>query len=130
MADEKESIERSSDSKQNQTNDPFKGIFWGALFIYTGILFFLVEWNFLYSDEWFPFFIFGLGILMIGDFLIRQLVESLPKSGMSKLIFGLIFLVLSASNIFYLEDWWPIILVFIGGFMVWSAFRKREIKLS
>ena len=126
MAGETESLEKTC--KRGQTSDLSKGIIWGILFIYAGFLFFLVEWNVIYGDEWFSFFLLGLGILLIGDYLIRQFVESLPKCSMAKLIFGLIFLVLSANHIFYLEDWWPLLLV--GGFMIWSAFRRREVKLS
>ena len=128
MADETEALKRTCE--RSKTKDPSSGIFWGILFIYAGLLCFLVEWNFIYGDEWFSFFLLGLGIIMIGEYLIRQFVESVPKCGMAKLIFGLIFLVIGSNHIFYLEDWWPLLLVLVGGFMIWSAFRRKQVKLS
>jgi hypothetical protein len=110
--------------------DQLSSIFWGILLIYLGVLFFLVEFDILYSDEWFAFFIFGLGVLMVGDYLLRHFSESLRTASMAKLIFGILFIVLSANHLFYLNEWWPLLLVAVGLLMVWSSFRKREARVN
>ncbi len=102
------------------------GLFWGILFIYLGILLILENQHFLYRDEWIPLFIFGLGILLVGDYFVRLLVESIKNPSHVKLVFGILLIAGSASHIFYLYDWWPLLLVLIGGLMVWFSLRKKD----
>jgi fatty acid desaturase len=121
-----EKIEKKVVGKRDQ----FSGLFWGISLIYIGVLLMLVEFDFLYGDEWFPYFVFGFGVLMVGDFLLRQFFSSLRSASVAKLIFGILFIILSANHLFYLYEWWPLLLVLIGGIMVWSSFRKREGKVN
>jgi len=117
---------QETEEKSCCKRDHLSAIFWGILLIFLGVLLMLVEFNYLYSDEWFAFFVFGLGVLMVGDYILRQFSTTLRTANVAKLIFGILFIIVSANHVFYLSDWWPLLLVVAGGIMVWSSFRKKE----
>lgn len=121
-------IQANVDEKKIDLSDSSfntSGLFWGILFIYLGILLILENQHFLYHEEWIPLFVFGLGILMVGDYFVRISVSSRKKPSIAKLIFGILFILASADHIFYIHDWWPLLLVLIGGWMIFSSLRKK-----
>lgn len=116
----------SNQPPRRTPHDPYTGIFWGALLTFLGTLLLLGEWGLVSEDQLWPIFISGAGLLLIGDYFLRPMV--LPRSSVSvaRLIFGVILTVIGLNQLYYLGDWWPLLLIFAGGAMVWSALRRKN----
>jgi len=90
MSEKQQSAKNVAKANSTKHHDFLHGIFWGVLLIYIGVLFLLVKSDQIYEDEWFTYFFFGLGILLVTDYFIRMFSVQLRSASCMKLVFGAI----------------------------------------
>ncbi len=117
--------ERRTGETHCQSGDWLRKTFWGILLIYLGVLLLLVKMEILWEDEWIPYFIFGLGALLVIEYLYRLLSPQLETAGTPKLILGILLILFSANGLDFIADWWPLILIAVGVLLIWIAWREE-----
>lgn len=111
------------DEKKRKTGDPFSGITGGLIIILLGVVFLLTTLDTISWADWWAYFLFGLGVILILDGLIRISSPARhPSTG--KFIGGSILIIIGASHIFGFVTWWPLILIAVGVILVVSSLRK------
>lgn len=90
---EEESIE------EKFRRDPFAAIFLGLIAILAGIFFFLATQGYIKWEDWWAYFLLGLGAILIIEALARQAVPAYRRPIFGRLIAGLVLICIGAGNI-------------------------------
>lgn len=106
-------------------HDPFSGIITGVLFVIAGALIFADKLDIL-EGGWFWWLIFAYGIILIGESVYRLSVPRYSRPVGGRLIWGAILVAFSASQIYELENWWPLILIAAGVAMIVNSVVSRK----
>jgi hypothetical protein len=118
------SVQNEKESVKKQ--DPLSGMTGGLILIVLGVLFLLAQQGYISWNSWWAYFLVGLGLIFILESLIR-ITRSEPSGRYTgKLIGGAVLLVIGASNAFGMVSWWPLILIVIGVFLLFSSFKKQD----
>jgi hypothetical protein len=118
-------------SEQNEKesvnkHDPLSGMTGGLILIILGVLFLLAQQGYISWNTWWAYFLVGLGSIFILESLIR-IARSEPSGRYTgKLIGGAVLLVIGAANAFGMVSWWPLILILVGVFLLFSSFKKQD----
>jgi hypothetical protein len=117
--------EHQSDRK-HQKNDPLSGMTGGLILILLGVLFMLAQEDIISWDNWWKYFLIGLGGIFILEALVR-IARSEPSGRYAgKLIGGAVLVVIGGISVFGMVSWWPMILIGLGLFLILSSFRKAK----
>jgi len=110
--------------------------FWSTTFLLLGFFFFLRNYNlipFYFWDEIWPVILLAIGISFVVLYLFKPQDWGVLIPGVVLLFIG--FVALAHTMDFYwrtsrfIEDFWPVILILIGGALVLSSFlRKKSIE--
>ena len=106
--------------------DPLSGMSGGLILILLGVLFLMAQQDYISWNNWWAYFLVGLGAIFILESLIR--ITRAEPSGRytGKLIGGAVLLVIGAANAFGMVSWWPLILILVGVFLLFSSFKKQD----
>jgi hypothetical protein len=92
---------------------PMHGLFWGLLLILLGVLFFIKYQGNLSDDQWWQYFLIGLGAIFIVDALVHYL-RRISYGIYGRLIAGAILIVVGLSFLNGWDNWWPLVLIAAG----------------
>ena len=107
-------------------------VFWGTNLFLLGVFFFLRNYDiipYLFMDELWPVFLIIFGISFLALFIVNPADWGVLVPAGFLLFFGLIFL---ARNLHmeslkdWLFDYWPMILIVVGAYIIWDSFRKTK----
>ena len=108
--------------------DPLSGIIFGAIVILLGVLLF-VDRQYYLDGGWLWWFLAGIGIIFLVEAMIRYAMPEHRRPMGGKLVWAVILLAIGASNIYSLEEWWPLLLIIAGIVIIFSGLQaKREPK--
>jgi len=114
------------EKEPTKKQDPLSGMTGGLILILLGVLFLLAQQDYISWNIWWAYFLVGLGAIFILESLIR-IARSEPSGRYTgKLIGGAVLLVIGASNAFGMVSWWPLILILIGVFLLFSSLKKQD----
>ncbi len=106
-------------------HDSFSGIVTGILFVVAGALIFADKVGML-EGGWFWWLVFAYGIILIGEAVARMSIPKYNKPVGGKLVWGAILVAFSASQLYELENWWPLILIAAGVAMIANSLSQRR----
>jgi hypothetical protein len=125
--DEKhEKGEKNEKSEKNEGSGAmWGGIMGGLILLWLGVAFLLRQYNYVAYGNWFSVFLLGLGaiILLRGLLMYTQMSNWRASSGL--IIGGGIVMLIGGSTFIGLTDWWALILVLAGGWIILNAFMGR-----
>jgi len=106
MSEEKREKEEKGEEESIEEKfrrDPFAAILLGLIAILAGIFFFLATQGYIEWEDWWAYFLFGLGLVLVIEALARQAVPAYRRPIFGRLIAGLVLICIGASNIYGLE---------------------------
>jgi len=107
--------------------DPLSGIIAGIIVILLGVLFLLVTMGYLDWDNWWAYFLVGLGVILIIEAVIRYMVPIYKRPIIGRIIGGIVLIAIGACGIFDIGFYWPLILVGAGiGIIVSTLLKSRK----
>jgi PAS domain S-box-containing protein len=113
--------------RRMRKKSPLKPVFWGLLLILIAILLYLNKQNVIGIDNWWQFFIIGLGAVFLIQGLVYLASPQTRPFIWGRLIPGLILLFLGLSFVLGMSVWWPLALVAVGLVILFSAwFLHKE----
>ena len=106
--------------------DPVSGLFFGLILVLLGVVFFLSTQDWISRDDWWKYFITGLGIIFLIEVLVRYTRPAYRRPVFGRVIAGLILICVGLAFIGGLGNWWPLILIIVGLVIVFNFwFRKK-----
>lgn len=133
MPEEKpEGRERRRDEKREEgmeekwRRDPISGVVFGLLVLVLGVLLFLAARAVISWDDWWKYFLIGIGIIFLIEVLIRRLQPAYRRPMFGRFVAGLILICVGIASIGGFGSWWPLIIVAIAVAILVRllAFRK------
>jgi fatty acid desaturase len=115
--DEKD--EKSQEEKWRR--DPFGRVIFGLIVIAVGILLLLASQDIISWDIWWAYLLMALGGIFIFEALIRSLMPAYRRPVSGKMIAGIVLIAVGAFNIYGWVSWWPVIIICVGVFILFSA---------
>jgi len=97
--------------------DPISGLCFGLVLVVLGVVVLLVMQDWISRDDWWKYFITGLGIIFLIEVLVRHTQPAYRRPVSGRLMAGLILIAVGLANIGGLGNWWPLILI-IGGLAI------------
>ncbi len=105
--------------------DGFSRIFTGLIVIWLGVTLYLNNMGW-FESGWWAYFVLGIGILLLAEAVIRLSKARQHPSVSGKLIGGSVLVALGASNIYNLQDWWPLIFVAVGLAIIFINVQQNQ----
>jgi Ca2+/Na+ antiporter len=126
--DEKARDEKDEKSQEEKwRRDPLGRVIFGLIVIAVGVMLFLATQDKISWDDWWAYFLLALGGIFIFEVLIRSIMPAYRRPVFGKLIAGVVLIAVGAFNIYGLVSWWPVIIIGVGVFILFSAlFRIRK----
>ncbi len=93
---------------------PYHGLFWGLLLILLGVLFFASQQGWIFGDEWWQYFLIGLGSIFIIDALVRYVSPAYRHGIFGKFVAGTVLIVVGVAFVLGFSQWWPLALIAAG----------------
>ncbi len=116
---------KSTKPKHHHSRDSLSGLITGSLFILAGAFIFAENQGMFY-DSWFWWFLLSAGIVFIIEAIIRIRIPRFNKPVYGIIIKGSIISALGASQLYNIEDWWPVILIITGSMLIFQAFHTTS----
>ncbi len=123
--DEKD--ERDEKEEKNEgAGGMWSGVMGGLILLWLGVTFLLRQYNYIATNDWWNIFLVGLGAIIIlrGLALYMQLNNWRAASGF--IIGGGIVALIGAATFVGLRDWWAVLLVLAGLWIILNAFMNRN----
>jgi Ca2+/Na+ antiporter len=126
--DEKARDEKDEKSQEEKwRRDPLGRVIFGLIVIAVGILCLFASQGKIAWEDWWAYFLLALGGIFLFEVLIRSIMPAYRRPVFGKLIAGLVLIAIGAFNIYGLFSWWPLIVIGVGVFILFSAlFRVRK----
>jgi len=97
----------------------------GLILILLGVLFLFTEMDKISWEDWWAYFLVGLGAIFLIEALLRTFSPEGRKAIGGRLVAGPILIVIGGSRLIGLEHWWPLVLIAVGLGVLISALVKR-----
>jgi len=122
--------EKSEKSEKSEKNEG-SGAMWGAvmgglIIIWLGITFMLRTYDIFPASQWFNWFMMGLGLIIILRGVGFYIQTSNWRASSGLLIGGAVVAFIGFGPYIGWTDWWAIIIIFIGIWIVVTAFTNRN----
>lgn len=131
--EKQEKEEKTRDEKDEKSHeekwqrDPLGRVIFGLIVIAVGVLLLLASQDKIAWDIWWAYLLMALGVIFIFESLIRSIMPAYRRPVSGKLIAGIVLIAIGAINIYGLVSWWPLIIICVGVFILFSAlFRVRK----
>ncbi len=118
---EKEEKEEKGEKSGDRTG-PVMG---GLILIWLGISLYLAQIKYINWDTWWPYFIVGIGVILIANAFIRYASSDHKGPVMGFLIGGAVLIIIGVAGVWGMEDWWPFVLIAIGVVVIFGGMRAR-----
>ncbi len=126
-AEKREKREKEVEKREKEEKGEAGGALIGGLvLIWLGVTFFLRSYGYIGWADWWAYFILGLGAILIlnGLFMYSRMKNWPASSGF--VIGGGILSLVGVANILNLRNWWAIIFVLGGAFIIVSVLMQRR----
>ena len=110
------------DEKSGDRTGAFVG---GLILIWLGISFYLVQARYIGWNEWWPYLVAGIGVILIAQAAVRYSTVHRRGPVMGPLIGGLVLLIIGLAGVMGMTDWWPIVLIAIGVVVIVGGVTAR-----
>jgi peptidoglycan/LPS O-acetylase OafA/YrhL len=135
MSEERIYPEKEHDEKEEEhmeekwRKDPFSALFFGLIVISAGVFLLMAARGIIEWGDWWAYLFLAIGCILIIDAFARYAVPARRRPIFGKVFFGLILICIGGSNIYGLEEWWPLILIIVGVLIiVYGMTRTRKPK--
>jgi len=135
MSEERRYPEKEHDEKEEEhmeekwRRDPFSALFFGLIVISAGVFLLMAARGIIEWGDWWAYLFLAIGCILIIDAFARYAVPARRRPIFGKVFFGLILICIGGSNIYGLEEWWPLILIIVGVLIiVYGMTRTRKPK--
>jgi hypothetical protein len=119
------SFEHHRHMEEKWHKDPLGGILFGAIVILAGVLLF-VDHQYYLEGGWFWWFLAGIGVIFLIEAMVRYAMPEYRRPIGGKLVAAVILLAIGASNIYGLEDWWPVLIIVAGIVIIFYGLQARK----
>ena len=141
--DEKDEKELHKHDEKVEERDLLSTIVWGAILIWAGAAFLLVQQGLfdkfitpifantpmkVFEPDAWSVIALGVGVILLIEVVVRLLVPAYRRSIIGTLILAAVFLSIGVTNLFNL-DWdltWPLILIAIGVSVLLRGFIQKK----
>ncbi|MDH4217350.1 MAG: hypothetical protein OEY18_01355 [Candidatus Aminicenantes bacterium] len=130
--EKQEKDEKGRDEKEEKEmeekwrRDPLSRVIFGLIVITVGVLFLLASQDKIAWEDWWAYLLLILGGIFIFEVLLRSIIPAYRRPVLGRLIAGLVLIAIGASNIYGLVSWWPLIIIAVGVFILFSAFFRHR----
>lgn len=125
MEKKKEEQEKNNQgSEKKHRRDHYSGIFGGLILILLGVLFLLATMDVISWEDWWAYFLLGLGTIFIIEFIVRSVTLAYRHQHKGKLVVGIVLLIVGGAHILGMVSWWPLILIAVGIIIVFTSLKK------
>ena len=121
MPEEKpEGRERRRDEKREEgmeekwRRDPISGVVFGLIVLVLGVLLTLAARHVMSWDDWWKYFIIGIGVVFLIEVLIRYLRPAYRRPIFGRFVAGLILICVGVASIGGFGSWWPLIIIAVA----------------
>jgi hypothetical protein len=114
---------REKGEKSGDRTGPLTG---GLILIWLGISLFLAQTHYIDWTTWWPFFLIGIGVILIVQAVIRFSSSQHRAPAMGFLIGGTVLLIIGLAGVMGMNDWWPFVLIAIGLMVIFGGMRARS----
>ena len=120
--DEKHEEKREKDEKSGDRTGALVG---GLILIWLGISFYLVEARYTTWNDWWPYLIIGIGVVLIAQAVLRYSTSRFKGPAIGSLVGGMVLLIIGLAGMVGMRDWWPFVLIAIGVMVIVAALTAR-----
>jgi hypothetical protein len=113
------------DWRERRHRDRRSGLFWGLALILLGILLFGATRGWLSWDNWWHYFLIGLGIIFLLGALVNYMSSDRVDS-IGRIIPGVILICVGIAFIYGWDMWWPLVLIAAGVAVLLTLVFKRR----
>ena len=121
MPEEKpEDRERRRDEKREEgteekwRRDPISGVVTGLIVLALGVLLTLAARDVISWDDWWKYFLIGIGVVFLIEVLIRRLKPAYRRPVFGRFVAGLVLICVGAAFVGGFGNWWPLIIVAVA----------------
>jgi hypothetical protein len=121
MPEEKpEGRERRRDEKRDEgmeekwRRDPISGVVFGLVVLALGVLLTLAAKNVISWDDWWKYFLIGIGVAFLIEVAVRRLNPAYRRPMFGRFVAGLVLICLGVAFVGGFGTWWPLIIVAIA----------------
>lgn len=111
--------------KGEKSTDKTQIVVGGLFLIWLGISLYLVQTHYTNWDRWWPYFVIGIGLVLIVQGVIRYSTLRYRGAAMGSLIGGAVLSIIGLGGIMGMEDWWPFIIIAIGVLVILGGLTAR-----
>ncbi len=108
-----EKDEKEEKGEKHEKGDRSAPLVGGLILILLGSLVLLQQADMLPQGEIWPYFLFGIGCILLGQAVLRS-TAAFRGPRMGSLIGGLILCAIGLGGIAGVEEWWPLVLIAFG----------------
>jgi len=126
--DEKgEKSEKSEKSEKGEHEDKALGALTGGLILlWLGVSFLIREYGYVTWASWWAYFVLGVGVILILRGLMAYVKTSNWHVSSGYFIGGAILALLGAGEIFNIRNWWAVIIIVLGVYVILSGVMQRD----
>jgi hypothetical protein len=117
--------QRRWERRDRRNRDPLRGLFWGLLLILGGIIWLAINQNWIAQDNWWQYFLIGLGAIFIIDSVAHYLSPAHRWTLGGRIVAGVVLVVVGLASVFGWGAWWPLILIAAGVAILFSFLYRR-----
>lgn len=129
---EKEQEKQREKSQEKYRSDPLTSMIWAIILIWAGIAFLVTNFDifqgipFLQEFEGWDLVFAGVGVILLGEVIVRLTVPAYSGPVIGRLIFALVMLSIGLGDRFGWDIIWPIAIIIIGVLMLFGGVFKRS----
>ena len=94
--------------------DPISGVVFGLIVLALGVLLTLAARNVISWDDWWKYFLIGIGVAFLIEVLVRRLKPAYRRPMFGRFVAGLVLICLGVAFVGGFGTWWPLIIVVIA----------------
>jgi cation transport ATPase len=111
--------------KGEKSGDRTGPVMGGLILIWLGTSLYLAQTGYVKWDIWWPYFIIGVGVILVVLAIIRYSSSQHKAPAMGFLIAGAALLIVGFAGVAGMTDWWPFVLIAIGIVVIFGGMRAR-----
>jgi hypothetical protein len=132
VMNEKEQEKQREKTPEKYRSDPLSSMIWAIILIWAGIAFLVTNFDifqgipFLEEFEGWDLVFAGVGVILLGEVVVRLTVPAYSGPIIGRLILALVMLSIGLGDRFGWDVIWPIAIIIIGVLMLFGGVFKRS----